>query len=449
MTDTVYALATAPGRAAIAVIRISGPDSGRALHALGAGDLRARRASVRLIKDGAGAPIDQALVIRFPGPSSYTGEDMAELHVHGGPGVIEAAVAALAGLGIRAAEPGELTRRAFQNGKLGLDQAEAIADLVDAETRAQQAQALRQLQGSIGRRYEGWRAQLTTALAQLEAAIDFADEDIPTDTASSAAAPLGAVLEQVEAALAGAGRGERIREGYRIAIIGAPNAGKSSLFNALLERDAAIVTPQAGATRDIIEATLRLGAYRAILADMAGLRRARGVVEAEGVRRARGWAGEAELRLWVVDSAASGSRWRAAADMLREGDFCLLNKADLTQGADASSAAAHAREVGAQVSSVSLTAPGNSAVDQVRCALGARIQNDVGGTDVPLVTRQRHRRILVEAKEHLSRAGARLGAPELAAEDVRLAARALSRVTGRIGAEDVLDEIFATFCIGK
>ena len=245
----------------------------------------------------------------FPGPASYTGEDFAELHVHGGRAVVEALSAALLGTGLKPAEPGEFTRRAFLNGKLDLAQAEAVADLVDAETEAQRRQALDQLDGALGRRYAAWRGELVELLALLEAAVDFPDEDLPGGLASRIVPRATALIAELEAALAGADRGEQIREGFRIALVGAPNAGKSSLFNRLVRREAAIVTPTAGTTRDIIEAALDVKGYKVVLADMAGVRATEHEIEAEGVRRARAWAEGAALRLWVVDvSAGEGAR---------------------------------------------------------------------------------------------------------------------------------------------
>lgn len=442
MTDTVFAPATAPGRAAVAVVRISGPATRAALQALGARLPAPRRAALRTLRAADGALIDKGLVLWFPGPNSYTGEDSAELHLHGGTAVVGALTQALLAAGLRLAEPGEFTRRAFENGKLDLDQAEAVADLVDAETEAQARQALGQLGGALGRRYDRWRGQLIEALAQLEAAVDFPDEEVPADVAARARGPLERLLAELDEALADEARGRRVREGYRIAIIGAPNAGKSSLFNALLGRDAAIVTPIPGATRDVIEAPLVLAGYKVLLADMAGLREAHDPVEAEGVRRARAWAEDADLRLWLVDASAGDGAWRLAADLFRPGDIALLNKADLPAGADAAAVLSRAPEA----RRISVTADG---VAHLTAELSTRVVADLSGTDFPAVTRARHRAHLETAREHLLRARANLEEPELAAEDVRLAARALARVAGRIGAEDVLDLVFASFCIGK
>ncbi len=448
MSDTIFALATAPGRAAVAVIRLSGAGSEGALRALAGGLPGARRAVLRRLRTLDGVEIDRALVLWLPGPSSFTGEDCAELHLHGGAAVVDAASRALLGLGLRLAEPGEFTRRAFQNGKLDLTQAEAIADLVDAETEGQRRQALEQLGGALGRRHEAWRAGVVEAVALLEAAIDFPDEDLPGDVAARAGPYLDRLVGELDAALAEAGRGERVREGFRIAILGAPNAGKSSLLNRLLGRDAAIVAPTPGTTRDVIEAPLVLGGFKALLADTAGLRVSTEAIEAEGVRRARAWAEDAELRLWVVDAAARDGAWREALDLVQASDLLVLNKTDLPVGADAAAATRFAAEKGLE--RIETAAMAGQGVDALLARLTVRATEALSGREFPAATRERHHALLLEARDHVGRAleALELG-PELAAEDVRLAGRALGRVTGRIDAEEVLERIFATFCIGK
>jgi tRNA modification GTPase len=445
MNDTIYALATAPGRAAIAVIRLSGPAARGALLTVAGVVPRARRATLRILRDADANTLDQALVFWFPGPSSYTGEDGAELHLHGGPAVVDAVIAALAAAGLRLAEPGEFTRRAFENGRLDLAQAEAIADLIDAESAAQARQAIGQLEGGLGRRYEAWRGALVDSLAQLEAAVDFPDEDVAPDIANRARKALEGVRKDIAGALSDEARGRQVREGYRVAIVGAPNAGKSSLLNVLAGREAAIVTETAGTTRDVIEVPINLAGYRVILADTAGVRESGDPIEAEGVRRARAWAAGADLRLWVVDQGVSDGSWREAAPLTRAGDICLLNKADLAPGADAA-AARQAAAGGVEVIAVSITGAREGALLE---KLTERALRDLAGSDFPAATRLRHEEQLRTAHGHLERALADLGEPELAAEDVRLAARALARVTGRFGAEEVLDRVFASFCIGK
>jgi tRNA modification GTPase len=447
MRDTIFAPATAPGRAAVAVIRISGPDAARALTAL-AGRLPApRRASVRKLRDAEGDPIDQAMALWFPGPASYTGEDVAELHLHGGAAVVGRVIAALAALELRLAEPGEFTRRAFEAGRLSLDQAEGVADLVDAETAAQARQAIGQLEGALGRRYRRWRTMLAEAMAMLEAAVDFPDEELPRDVADRARPRIARLEADLERAAADAERGERVREGYRIALIGAPNAGKSRLFNALLAREAAIVTATPGTTRDVLEAPLVIAGFKVLLADMAGLRETDEAIEGEGVRRARAWAEGAALRLWVVDASAHEGAWREASDLVRPADLLVLNKADLPAGRDG--VEAESRVDGAHLTSLEVSAETADGLATLQAMIAARVASDLSGAEFPPVTRQRHAAALADALVHLYRAEEMLEAPELAAEDLRLAARALERITGRIGTEDVLDVIFASFCIGK
>lgn len=434
MTDTIFALATPPGRGAIAIVRLSGPGTDAALTGLGAGGLKARMASLRTLTH-AGRIVDQALVLRFPGPNSYTGEDCAELHLHGGRAVVEAASKALVALGLRPADPGEFTRRAFENGRMDLAQAEAVADLIDAETTAQAAQALGQLDGALGAAYAGFRRDLLKALALVEAEIDFPDEEVPDNLARTAGPVLDGLIVDLKGALADGGRGERVREGYRIVLIGETNAGKSSLFNALVAREAAIVTPIAGTTRDVLDADLVIGGYAVTLSDTAGLRDSDDPVEAEGVRRARARAEQAELRLWV---RAPGDVEGVAAEYARPGDLVVLTKADL--GA--------ASVAGREALIVSTTTGQGMAA--LHDWIAARLARDLSGADFPAVTRERHRQRLEEALVSVEAGRRALDlAPEMAGDDLRRAADALARVTGAIGVEDILGEVFSTFCIGK
>lgn len=445
MKDTIFALATAPGRAAVAVVRVSGPQTRPTLAALAGAIPEPRTASLRRLKDARGLLIDQALVLWFPGPASYTGEDCAELHLHGGSAVIEAALEALGGLGLRLAEPGEFTRRAFENGKLDLAQAEGVADLIEAETAAQRRQALEQLGGRLSQVQARWAEALVQALAMLEAAVDFPDEEVPQDVAERARPVLAALLAEIEAAAADVERGERVRTGFRIALVGAPNAGKSTLLNALVEREAAIVTAQPGTTRDVIEIPLLLAGYKVLLADTAGLRLTADEIEAEGVRRAEAWAASADLRLWVVDGSADAVP--VAPTQLQPGDLCVLAKRDLAAGFAAGEAARLARAEGLAV--VEFTAKSPNDVAWLRETLAERVVERLAGAEPPMATRLRHRRLLEEAAARLHAALEQREALELAAEDVRLAARALDEITGRVDPEAVLGRIFSTFCIGK
>jgi tRNA modification GTPase len=401
---------------------------------------------LRRLADAQGETLDTALTLFFAGPHSYTGEDCTEFHVHGGQGVIDGVTEALLALGLRLAGPGEFTRRAFENGKLDLDQAEAIADLVEAETRNQTRQALGQLEGRLGERYKAWRDLLVDAMARLEAAVDFPDEEIPASVVEAARKSLETLAAELDSALADEARGQRVREGYRIAIVGAPNAGKSSLVNALAGRDAAIVTHIPGATRDIIEAPLVMDGYKVLLADTAGIRSTDEPIEVEGVRRARAWAAAADLRLWLVDQGAADGAWREALDLVRPGDILVLNKSDLDGGRDLRDARAAAAAMKLESISLSLL---DGRADALMTRLAARLRKELSGADFPAATRARHEHLLREARGSVGRALDELRNPELAAEDARLAARALERISGRVDVENILERVFATFCIGK
>jgi tRNA modification GTPase len=433
--ETLFALASAPGRAAIAVWRLSGPDVGAAIRALtGRAPPAPRRAALRTLTDPAtGAAIDQALVLWFPGPASFTGEDSAELHSHGGRAVAEAIGAALGRLpGLRQAEPGEFSRRAFLNGKLDLTEAEAIADLAAAETEAQRRQALAQAGGALSMLYDGWRAALISLRAHLEADIEFPDEDIG-DPVAQLSGQLDALRSAIAAHLADARRGERLRDGVTIAVVGAPNAGKSSLVNSLARRDVAIVSPEAGTTRDAIEVHLDLGGYPVILVDTAGLRETEGLVEAQGIARARALAGSADLVLALF--AADAERDAGTVTLLDERAVVVVSKADLADG----QAFPH---------DIAISARTGAGIDDLLQILTGRVAELLADRGTPPPTRARHREALIRCLDALTAArSAEL--PELAAEDLRSAADELGRITGRIDIEDMLDAIFRDFCIGK
>jgi tRNA modification GTPase len=389
-----------------------------------------RRAVLRRLRRADGTVLDTSLVLWFPAPGSYTGEDVAELHVHGGRAVLEALFAELGAGGLRMAEPGEFTRRAFLNGRLDLTEAEGIADLVAAETEMQRRQALAAAGGALARQAETWREALIDLRAAIEARLDFADEgDVPPALPPRFAAEVGALIDAMAAALAGAAAAERVREGFRVAILGRPNAGKSSLLNALARRDVAIVTPEAGTTRDVLEVPLDLGGYAVVLFDTAGLRETQSAAEAEGVARARRAAEAADLILWLSDV-----RGPAAPDAALAGRavWRVATKVDLAPGgADAAQ----------RISVVS-----GEGIDALLMAL-ARAAAEAGGTGNALVTRRRQAEAIAAA---LAALRAFDGVPdELAADLLRSASAAIGRLSGRVDVEDVLDRLFAAFCIGK
>ncbi|WP_183177731.1 tRNA uridine-5-carboxymethylaminomethyl(34) synthesis GTPase MnmE [Azospirillum sp. OGB3] len=443
MIPTIFALATAPGRAGVAVVRVSGPASGDALAALTGKPLPAPRMAtlVRLRVPKTGEALDDALVLRFTAPRSFTGEDVVELHLHGGRAVVAGVVEALSALpGLRVAEPGEFTRRAFENGKLDLTEAEAVADLVDAETSAQRRQALRQMEGALGKLYDGWRERLTRSLAHIEADIDFPDEDLPSGVSDAARPVLDTLAAEIDAHLDDRGRGERLREGLHIAIIGAPNAGKSSLLNALARREAAIVSARAGTTRDVIEVHLDLGGYPVVLADTAGLREAAAdEVEEEGIRRALDRAARADVKVAVFDATALPALDPATIALLDKDTVVVLNKTDVVD--------AVVPTVGGW-EAVAVSARTGAGLHELERRLTAFTADRLAGNGAPALTRARHRSALKECRDALRRA-LTAPLPELMAEDVRLASRALGRITGRVDVEDLLDVIFRDFCIGK
>ncbi len=439
--DTIYALSSAAGRAGVAVIRLSGPEAGHALEALtcrGPGEPRVAELR-RLRYPASGVAIDRALVLYFRAPASFTGEDAVELQVHGGRAVVAAVLDALAGIGgLRAALPGEFTRRAFENGKLDLTEVEGLADLIDAETEAQRRQALRQMEGALGRLYEDWRARLMRLLAYAEAEIDFPDEEVPGDLLKSLGPELEKLRSDIAIHLKDGHRGERLREGVEVAIIGPPNAGKSSLLNRLARREAAIVSAEAGTTRDVVEVRLDLGGVPVTLADTAGLREAANEIEAEGVRRALARAEAADIRI-VVEACDGAGGLTGDYSAARDSDLRLLNKIDLGRPA-------------LEGDAICVSATTGEGLDGLEYALMERVREQISLSEHPIITRTRHREGLQECLASLDRVeeGLRAGREtELVAEDLRLAARALGRITGRVDVEDLLDIVFRDFCIGK
>jgi len=453
-TDTIFALSSGAGRAGVAVIRLSGPMAGPTLCALlGRDNLpKARHAIYAPIRDPkTDERLDDAVAIYFAGPASFTGEDVVELHTHGGRAVIDGVLECLAAQpGLRIAEPGEYTRRAFENGKMDLTAAEGIADLIDAETAAQRRQAVRQMAGELGALYEDWRARLMKSLAYIEADIDFPDEDLPGGIVPVVRGDLASVYGEMTKHLADNRRGERLREGFQIVILGAPNAGKSSLLNRLARREAAIVSEIAGTTRDMIEVHLDLGGFPVTMVDTAGLRESGDVIETEGVRRATARAEDADLRLVVVDRG-DWPRIDAEAARLIDGNTILLvNKVDGADAGDVPTVWSGQSLGGDQLELpvLPISAMTGQGMESLLQLLETRVKEGlVFAGPVPL-TRLRHRQALERASDHLDR-GLQTDIAELAAEDIRLAVREIGKITGRVDVEDLLDIIFGDFCIGK
>ena len=446
MSSTIFALSTPPGRSGVAVVRLSGPETGATLRYLTQGDLPPpRQAVLRRLYDAESETLDRGLVLWFPAPRSFTGEDMAELQVHGSHAVIQEITTCLAtSHGLTPAEPGAFTRRAFDNAKLDLTEVEGLADLIEAETTAQRRQALRQLDGYLSTLVTDWRTRLTRTLAHFEAAIDFSDEDLPETLMSALNQEIADLEKAIAAVLEDNRRGERLRDGFRIAILGAPNAGKSSLLNALVRRDAAIVADTAGTTRDVVEVHMDLGGYPVMLADTAGLR-VQSVkadpIEKEGIRRALNRAADADLKLALFDSTDPGSPDTASLSLVDEDTLVVATKIDKCLEEEPETMGAYpcfaiSAETGRGL---------NPLLTAIRQAVANRADS---GNSAPAITRARHRQALDETQEALRRAQT-APLPELAAEDLRLASRSLGRITGSVDVEDLLDVIFADFCIGK
>jgi len=483
--ETIYALSSGRPPAAIAVVRISGQHAGQALKTLMGKVPAPRTATLARIRGSDGEAIDQALVLWFPAPHSETGEDVAELQLHGGRSVIASVFVALSKVaGLRPAEAGEFSRRAFENGKIDLTSVEGLADLVMAETEAQRRLAFRQMTGALGNRAENWRMQLIQALALIEAGIDFSDEaDVPQDLVTPALQIARALEGEIGSVLADSGRGERLREGLVVAIAGPPNAGKSTLLNRIARREAAIVSPYAGTTRDVIEVHLDLGGLPVTLLDTAGIRETTDPIELEGVRRARERATAADLVLWVVDAGEAMTGLTALSapaekeslatpiwlvrnkidllqDRRRNEDQCQSKRSNesdcrftepLTDVVYNQSTRTNEPEFKSSETKFNVSAISGEGVDALLTALTQHAEAFLVGGESALVTRERHRRALEGARDALRRAlGHDIASQEdLLAEELQTAARALGRLTGRVDVEDILDVIFRDFCIGK
>jgi tRNA modification GTPase len=505
--DTIYALSTAPGRAGVAIIRVSGTGARLALEKIaGVFDPPPRKAILAALRypNTGSAPsrlrgggeasvpqsgraqnnqeIDHGLVIFFEGPASFTGEDVAEFHLHGGGAVVRAIASALASIGCRMAEAGEFTRRAFEGGKLDLAEVEGLADLIHAETEAQRRQALAQLDGALSDRIEEWRSDIIKIMAYSETEIDFPDEDLPENVADARLTQLQELRAEIVAELAQKKRGEILRIGFRVAILGAPNAGKSSLLNLLARRPAAIVSPQPGTTRDIIEVQMDVEGYPVILTDTAGLREAENPVESEGIARAHAAAQNADLKLVLFDATAAPDQ--ASLSLCDENTIVVLNKTDLLSDTSSqhklgsiSPPLARLRQGFGGFESIrppkleerrrkgggrdgvqnaprfALSAKTGAGLQELINAISTKLRSlTETNSSAPLLTRQRHAEALAETLNYLDRALAALAKKspsELTAEELRLASRSLARITGEVDVEDLLDVIFRDFCVGK
>lgn len=454
LADTIFALSSAPGRSGVAVVRVSGAQAGDAVRRLSGGLPEARKAALRALRDPeSAAEIDKGLVIWFPGPGSFTGEDCAEFQIHGGRAVVATLLSALGRIeGCRLAEPGEFALRAFENGKIDLAQAEGLADLIDAETEAQRVQALRQSEGALSGLTERWRAELIGAMALVEAGIDFSDEgDVSDNAVEEAERVVGRLVQEIGETVADQHRGEILREGFHVVLAGAPNVGKSSLLNALARRDVAIVSEEAGTTRDVIEVRLDLGGVPVVISDTAGLREAAGKVEEEGIRRTLKRAEAADLVIWVDDGPDPRVPEGGLGDLVGKDTgesgvsaspvLLVASKSDQVQ-----------REAGGFDEGSQYLEISTKTEDGLRGLVDAISEialSRAGSGEDAVITQARHR-------QHIGRCQARLGAfmemageIELRAEELRLAADALGRISGRVDPEDVLDQVFGRFCIGK
>jgi tRNA modification GTPase len=433
-TPTIFALSSAPGRAGVAVVRVSGPQAGPVLDALSSPRPKERMAALRRIRDPeSGEVLDQALVLWLAAPKTETGEDMAEFHLHGGSAIVRGVLAVLARQpGCRLAEPGEFARRAFENGRIDLAQVEGLADLIEAETEAQRRQAVAQMGGALSALYEGWRQDLLAATALVESAIDFSDEsDVAADAFARAREQVGALCAAIGKHLDDDNRGEILREGFRVVLAGPPNVGKSSLLNALAKRDAAIVSEEAGTTRDVIEVRLDLDGLPVIISDTAGIREALGAIEEEGIRRTLAQARDADLVVWLSDSTSSET---FPPSELGENILPVTNKTDLVPGGD----------------KFVISAKTGAGLEELTRQLAKLARERIGVSQSPAITRARYRTHLNACLSALQAflSGVQ-GDIELRAEDLRQAVHALGRITGRVDVEDVLGEIFGRFCIGK
>ncbi|GHF15567.1 tRNA modification GTPase MnmE [Kordiimonas sediminis] len=442
--DTIYALSSGQGTAGVAVVRISGDHAFSALDSLVQGkDIKPRYATLVTLKDPvSGMRLDQALVLTFPGPNSFTGENVVELHLHGGKAVVTGVLDCLSSMsGLRLAERGEFTRRAFENGKLDLTEAEGLNDLIHADTAMQREQALRQMGGELRHLYEDWRSRLLSHLAHLEADIDFPDEDLPEGVAGAVRPVIRSLLSEIETHLSDGKRGQALRDGLRIVILGEPNAGKSTLLNFLAKSDVAIVSDEAGTTRDVLEVQLDLGGFPVRLIDTAGIRESSGSVEKEGIRRAKARAEEADLKLILIPAPTWPKIPEDMKPFLDDTAIILVSQCDKAE-------MFHVEQ--SDTSVLPLSVKTGFGMEAFLAHLTHLVEDKISLTEAPSLTRLRHRLALEDVVGHLNRFQENAGFDAvLAAEDVRMACRSLGKITGRVGVEVMLDIVFSDFCIGK
>jgi len=439
--DTIFALSTAPGKSGVAIVRVSGSHALGTLRALGVSSLPAPRIATLVELKVKGALLDKALALHFPAPHSFTGEDVLEYHIHGSRAVIKALLETLSTLpSLRPAEPGEFTRRAFLHEKMDLTAAEGLADLIDAETDAQRKQALRFMRGDAEMFYQALRQEVLEALALMEAYIDFPDEDIPEWVLSNAENNVRTLIARIEAELAGSGAAERVRDGVQVAILGAPNAGKSSLMNLLAKRDVAIVSETAGTTRDVIEVHMDIDGYAVVIADTAGLREAEGDIEREGIRRSLKRAEDADIRIVVLDAQAPNHEH--IASFIDGNTIVLLNKTDLALPRTP-------LPVIEGITPIPFSTKTRAGIEVLMNALGSHVAR-LSSAQSSFIARERHRHHLQQALTHLKN---RLAMPhaglELQCEELRRAAVEIGDITGTVSVDEVLGQIFSRFCIGK
>ena len=442
---TIYALSSGSGVSGVAVIRVSGQNTEEVIKKLTGVRLPEPRVATlkKFNKNGGKELIDEGVIIWFPGPNSYTGEDLAEFHVHGSRAVVSAMHLAISKVkNCRLAEPGEFTKRAFQNGRISLLKAESVADLISSETEIQRKQALKIMSGKSSDKFNFWRKELLKILSHIEAKIDFPDEDFPKNIIKEIQKTSNKILNEIKKALNDQKVGERIREGFKIAIIGPPNSGKSSLLNYLSKRDVAIVSEIAGTTRDVIETHLNLDGFPVIASDTAGIRSAKNEIERKGIKIALKRAEDADLRVIIV-SSKNADLTGVLKGLLTKNAILVINKSDLLKGKLNSKFKKYEH--------VLISIKKDSNLNKLISKIKSKLKNKFTTTEDILITRERHRQNLINCVQHLEKFEKKKSAQDFdkAAEDLRLATRHLGMIVGKVDVEELLGSIFNDFCIGK